>query len=280
MRRLKRLASELMGRGHDHKVRAANASYDMAADPDELFYREQYLARILPELERAPSGRKARILDLGCGHGRLSLSLAEWARQGSVLGVDFSAPSVEAARRYAAERGLANARFEAADAAAFARGLAPASLDAAVSTEMLYNLPSYRETLAHLAKALVPGGLLFASFRSRWYDLLKAVRARDFESARLVLEKREGHWGGRSVWSAWHTPEDLKTLLPQAGFEAPRLYAIGALSGIAGDPLEAVARPGALTDAERESLLALELSAAEELAGQGRYILAVTRRKA
>ncbi|HWN17097.1 MAG TPA: methyltransferase domain-containing protein [Candidatus Dormibacteraeota bacterium] len=54
-----------------------------------------------------------RVLDVGCGAGRLSLALAPVA--GWVVGLDRDAPALEEARRRAAAGGLANVEFHEAD---------------------------------------------------------------------------------------------------------------------------------------------------------------------
>src|SRR5512144_324114 len=53
-----------------------------------------------------------RLLDCGCGMGALTTSLAEWLAPGEVIGIDREASQVEAAREWAAERDIHNARFE------------------------------------------------------------------------------------------------------------------------------------------------------------------------
>jgi SAM-dependent methyltransferase len=62
----------------------------------------RYLSRVLPH--------GMRILDLGCGDGRLALSLASTARE--VVGVDISQSLLKRAAHAAQRRGLANVRFE------------------------------------------------------------------------------------------------------------------------------------------------------------------------
>jgi len=54
-----------------------------------------------------------RVLDVGCGWGRLALALAQLAR--SVVGLDRDAGQLAEARRRAAEAGLANVEFHEAD---------------------------------------------------------------------------------------------------------------------------------------------------------------------
>ena len=69
-------------------------------------------ARFLDLLAAEPLGR-SRVLDVGCGAGRLSLALAAAARW--VIGLDREAHLVQEARRRAAAAGLANVEFHEAD---------------------------------------------------------------------------------------------------------------------------------------------------------------------
>src|SRR5215813_8958996 len=68
-----------------------------------------------PELAALHRAGKVRsdVLDAGCGHAELSLSLA--ADGYTVVGVDLSPTAVAAASGAAQERGLANASFVQAD---------------------------------------------------------------------------------------------------------------------------------------------------------------------
>jgi SAM-dependent methyltransferase len=68
--------------------------------------------RFLALLAGEPLGR-SRVLDVGCGSGRLSLALAPVSR--SVVGLDRDVPALEEARRRAAAAGLANVEFHEAD---------------------------------------------------------------------------------------------------------------------------------------------------------------------
>jgi 2-polyprenyl-3-methyl-5-hydroxy-6-metoxy-1,4-benzoquinol methylase len=255
-------------------IRKAMSGYDMVAEPDELYYRDQYWHWLRPELERCFPNRAARALDVGCGQGRLALPLAEWLTRGSVVGVDITPAAVERAQRYASEYGLRNAEFHAGDALEFVRALPPASLDVALMLEVAFFMPAYREVIAAIARALKPSGLFGVSFRSQYFDLLHSVYTQNWVSAQLVRDAREGHWGGGSTWFSWHTSADIRSLLTIAGFNITGLRGIGIASGIEGDPLALIARPSTLGPTDYAQLMGLEISLAEQYADCGRYILA------
>jgi SAM-dependent methyltransferase len=69
-------------------------------------------ARFLDLVGAEPLGG-SRVLDVGCGAGRLALALAPASKW--VIGLDREAPLIQEARRRAAAAGLANVEFHAAD---------------------------------------------------------------------------------------------------------------------------------------------------------------------
>lgn len=69
-------------------------------------------ARFLDLLAEEPLAR-SRVLDVGCGAGRLSLALAPAAKW--VIGLDRDATLIQEARRRSAAAGLANTEFHEAD---------------------------------------------------------------------------------------------------------------------------------------------------------------------
>lgn len=71
---------------------------------------EEHLAFFLPHLRRG-----MRLLHCGCGPGAISVDLAETIAPGELVGIDNDPHQVELAQAHAAERGVANARFEVAD---------------------------------------------------------------------------------------------------------------------------------------------------------------------
>ncbi|WP_017569107.1 class I SAM-dependent methyltransferase [Nocardiopsis halotolerans] len=71
--------------------------------------------RVLLETVPAPPA-DGHLLDLGCGYGPISLTMASRAPGARVVGVDVNARAVGLARRNAAEHRLDNARFAVVEA--------------------------------------------------------------------------------------------------------------------------------------------------------------------
>ncbi len=87
--------------------------YQVNHDQAEVLYRLAAEAAALTGTER--------LLDLYCGTGTIGLSMAHGARE--LVGVEVVSQAVDDARRNAAENGVQNARFIAADAAQAAKKL-------------------------------------------------------------------------------------------------------------------------------------------------------------
>ena len=99
-----------------------------------------------------------RVLDIGCGTGQTTRDAARAAAGGSAVGVDLSARMVGLARRLAAEQGVANARFEQADAQIYP--FPAASFDVAISRTGTMFFADPAAAFTNIARALRPGGRL------------------------------------------------------------------------------------------------------------------------
>jgi 2-polyprenyl-3-methyl-5-hydroxy-6-metoxy-1,4-benzoquinol methylase len=86
------------------------------------FFRTSYRAHLvqdwLPSLEGvvAKLERGVEAADVGCGHGISTVIMAQAFPRSRFVGFDFHEPSVQEARRLAAEAGLSNVSFEVATA--------------------------------------------------------------------------------------------------------------------------------------------------------------------
>lgn len=103
----------------------------------------------------------AHVIDLGCGPGAVLLALADVVGpQGSVLGVDADAASVEMAQSLIAAAGLDNARAQLGDATA--TGLPAAAADAVMMRHVLaHNQRIEQDLVDHAASLVRPGGQVY-----------------------------------------------------------------------------------------------------------------------
>lgn len=103
-------------------------------------------------------GSGDEVLDVGCGTGQSTRELGRLAAPGAVVGVDLSGRMLDEARARAAAEGLANVRFEQADAQVHPFG--QASFDRVVSSFGAMFFADRAAAFANLARAVRPGGTL------------------------------------------------------------------------------------------------------------------------
>ena len=139
--------------------------------PERRFFRSlRSVGRFHLELLRREWGANlpgARVVDLGCGGGRLALSLARLGAR--AVGVDRSPASIRAARREAHRRS-SSVRFVCADL--LSAPLRSGAFDLVVMTDVVEHLENPRRALEEAGRLLRPGGRLFLntfdrSLRSR-----------------------------------------------------------------------------------------------------------------
>jgi SAM-dependent methyltransferase len=92
----------------------------------EWFFRTGYRAHLTTEWIPALDGVAAKleqggtVADIGCGHGASAVVMAEAFPKATIVGFDFHAPSIDAAKAAAAEAGVSgNTRFEVQEAKSY-----------------------------------------------------------------------------------------------------------------------------------------------------------------
>jgi SAM-dependent methyltransferase len=106
-------------------------------------------------LDRAVAG-DARIVEVGCGTGQMSLYLARADRR--VVGADLARASLTLGAAQAARYGLERVRFVETDLQR--PGLRPQSFDVVYSSGVLHHTPDPRASFARLARLARPGGIV------------------------------------------------------------------------------------------------------------------------
>ena len=105
-----------------------------------------------------------RVLDVGCGGGILSDSMA---RQGAdVTGIDLSSKALKVAQLHALEAGTTQVSYREISAEAMAQEQ-PASFDVVTCMEMLEHVPDPASVVRACATLVKPGGWVFFSTINR-----------------------------------------------------------------------------------------------------------------
>jgi 2-polyprenyl-6-hydroxyphenyl methylase / 3-demethylubiquinone-9 3-methyltransferase len=105
-----------------------------------------------------------RVVDIGCGGGILSDSMA---RQGAdVLGIDLATKALRVAQLHALEAHTPNVRYREISAEALA-AQEPASFDVVTCMEMLEHVPDPASVVLACATLVKPGGWVFFSTINR-----------------------------------------------------------------------------------------------------------------
>lgn len=126
-------------------------TYQFDADAYEKAsaHQKEWGLRLIGELDLRGN---ERILDLGCGDGRLTAELARFVPQGSVLGIDASEGMIEAAQKHASN----NLRFEVKDIDTLNWDR---EFDLVLSNATLHWIKDHARLLHNVFRALRAGGV-------------------------------------------------------------------------------------------------------------------------
>jgi trans-aconitate methyltransferase len=149
-----------------------------------------------------------RILDVGCGDGRISARLAGMAPGGSVLGVDLSPEMVGFAARKHADQ--ANLSFQVADASMLPLA---EQFDLAVSFACLHWIKDQLPVLNSIRQSLVPGGHFLMQCGGRG----NAARILDLTGEIIKSPPWKEYFTGFSFPYHFYGPEEYRSWLEVAG---------------------------------------------------------------
>ena len=168
----------------------------------------------------------ARIVEIGCGTGQMSLYLARADRQ--VLGADLTRASLELAAAAAARFGLDKARFVETDLNR--PGLKRGAFDVVYCSGVLHHTPDPRAAFASIATLAKPGGMIVLGLYNAVARIPLRLRRIVARATRYrwipfdpVLDDRKAEPERRKAWlrdQYRHPEEHLHTLHEVQGWFA------------------------------------------------------------
>lgn len=148
------------------------------------------------------------VLDVGCGGGILSESLAQ-AGAAQVLGIDMAEQSLAVARAHAQQNGIANLDYRCISVEDLA-AQTPQAYDVVTCMEMLEHVPNPASVIRACAKLVKPDGYVFFSTLSRNpKSYLYAIVAAEYLLD--IVPK------GTHDWQKFITPAELARMARAAG---------------------------------------------------------------
>ncbi len=186
-------------------------------DPDRYAKNARFVAELgMPLVELLAPRQAERILDLGCGDGALTMKLA--AMGCDVVGVDSSAPQIEAARKL----GL-DAWVMSAEALNY-----ETEFDAVFSNAALHWVKRADDAIAGVWRALKPGGRFVAEMGG--CGCVEKIRA-----TLLAALARRGRDGKAA--DPWYFPtvEDYRARLERRGFRVDYIALLARPTPLPGD---------------------------------------------
>jgi SAM-dependent methyltransferase len=188
------------------------------------FYRNAYRGSLLSEWLPALDGVVERleagipVADIGCGHGHSTLLMAEAFPNSHFHGFDTHAPSIDEARRHAAEAGLAGrVRFDVARAVDYPGG----GYGLICFFDTLHDLGDPVAAAHHAAELLAPDGtvLLVEPFANdRVEDNLSPVARLYYAGSAMLCCAHAISEGGHLVLGAQAGEARLAEVFRKAGF--------------------------------------------------------------
>lgn len=171
--------------------------------------QESWARELLASLELAADDR---VLDVGCGDGRITAEIAARMPQGRVVGVDSSLDMVRHAFERFPQRAYPNLHFEVADAAALPFENA---FTLVFSNAALHWVRDHGPVIAGVARALRPGGRFVAQMGGAGNV---ATVIASFESVMRRARWARGFERFASTYG-FHDSEDYAQWLREAGFD-------------------------------------------------------------
>ena len=158
-----------------------------------------------------------RILDIGCGDGKVTAEMAKAVPRGFVAGTDASAEMIEFAQKSFPKKKHSNLQFQICDARKISKSIFPAteSFDLVFSNAVLHWVDDHEKFLRGAASVLKPGGRLIISCggKGNAHDVFLALRPE------MRLQRWREFFRKMPAPYFFYAPADYEKWLPKFGFQ-------------------------------------------------------------
>jgi trans-aconitate methyltransferase len=162
-----------------------------------------------------------RILDVGCGDGKVTAEIARAIPEGFIIGTDVSAEMIAFARKSFPRKSHANLEFQICDARQLSQKLfsPPTGVDLVFSNAALHWVDDHEQFLNAAASVLKTGGRLIISCggKGNAHDVFLALRPE------MRLQRWREFFRRMPAPYFFHAPSDYEKWLPQYGFKSRTL---------------------------------------------------------
>ena len=158
-----------------------------------------------------------RVLDIGCGDGKITAEIARLARGGRVVGVDKSEEMIRFASEAFSQDEFPNLSFRVMDASALDFD---SDFDIIFSNATLHWVLDHGPVMRGVARALRPGGrcLLQMAGKGNASAFFDSVLA-----SGPVVERWGHHWAGVQFPYGFYSPEEYRPWVEAAGLRPIRI---------------------------------------------------------
>lgn len=252
--------------GLRHKLWAIAS--DMYENPSDQLYGSIYLDHIKRAIQSDYGDQHLRVLNIGCGHGRDTISLAKLGHD--VLAIDINGEALKRAREHARKEGV-TVQFRKMDI--FSVELSE-TFDLVLAIETLPGSLNEIDDLVRVAsKYLKSRGLFALAVNSRYYQIASCLKQGDYSTAEAIVNG--------SSEKTWLHPPEFRQFLEAHGYNVIEIAGVGVISGPPVESFGDLPVPEKLNERQRGQLRKIEehLSSLNEVTGCARYMLALAQRK-